>query len=144
MNDAHFNIEISLMDQKVKLNGVSNSNPGQPITFNYAPPLGSGEGFAGLELLVMSFAGCASTTLLFLLKRKGAEIKDFKAYVKAYRRENPISLEKIIYEVKVQSNYIETSDLQKALEQTKTICPVWLSLNENITVETFFTLKREN
>jgi putative redox protein len=142
MNHANFNVEISLADQKVKLNGVSEANPRQPLTFDYSPPIGSGEGFAGLELLVMSFAGCVSTALLFLMKKSGANIQDFKAHVHGFRREKPLSLEKIIYEAEITSDNAQDSDIQAALEKARTMSPVWLSLSDQVVVKTVYSLKK--
>ena len=66
---ADLNVEITRTNRKVHFEGVSDANPERRIPFDFAPPLGDGNGFAGLELLLMSFAGCVSTTVVFLLGR---------------------------------------------------------------------------
>ena len=135
MDTPNYSIEISLVDDKVKLQGVSATNPAQPITFDYIPPIGSGEGFAGLELLTACFAGCVSTAVLFLLRRGGAEVKEYKAYVSGFRRENPLALSNIIYKAELISPNTSKEQITAVLEKARTMSPVWNSLNPDIVVE---------
>ena len=69
MSELKEKVTIRLINQKVQFTGVSNANPEQPITFDYKPPIGDGLGYNGLELLLMSLAGCSGTTILYLLSR---------------------------------------------------------------------------
>jgi len=48
-------VTVNLTNQKGQFIGVSRSNPS--ITFDYDPPLGDGQGYTGLEMLLMSLAG---------------------------------------------------------------------------------------
>lgn len=43
-----------------------------PIVFDFAPPLGDGQGCNGLELLLMSLAGCSGTTVAHLAYLPGS------------------------------------------------------------------------
>jgi putative redox protein len=140
LNNPQYDIQISLIDQKVKMSGISKSNAEQPLTFDFAPPLGTGAGYAGLELLVMSFASCVSTTLLYLLRKKGAHISDFKAHVQGFRREKPLSLGKIIYEAAIKADHIGADEIRNALEETRTLAPVWVSMSDQVVVETSYKL----
>lgn len=140
MDTPNYSVEICLVDDKVKLKGLSAANPAQPITFDYVPPIGSGEGFAGLELLTTCFAGCVTTAILFLLRRGGADIKEYKAHVSGYRRENPLALSKIIYEAELTSPNTSEEQIKTVLDMARTMSPVWNSLNPDIVVETRYTL----
>lgn len=140
MNNANYSIELSLIDDKVKFRAVSAQNQNHPVTFDYIPPIGTGDGFAGLELLTLCFSGCVSTAVLFLLRKEGIDIIDFKAHIYGFKREAPLSLEKIIYEVEIKSEKAEDRDISKVLELARTMSPVWSSLNPNIEVETRYKL----
>lgn len=140
MSNPNFNVEIQLLDDKVKLSGLSKTNPEQPVRFDYKAPVGTGDGFAGLELLLMSFSGCVSTAVLFLLRKRGFEVSSLSANVGGYRRENPLSLERIEYNVSVCSSNATESDIEAVLETARTMSPVWRSLSDQIQVETSFTL----
>ena len=82
---------VSLTNQKVQFTGVSTSNPDHPIAFDYLPPLGDGQGYRGLELLLMSFAGCVSTAIVALLRRMGKNISGFKMNAKGINRTQPVT-----------------------------------------------------
>lgn len=58
---------MHLTHDRVQFRGVSPANPDRPIAFDFAPPLGDGQGYNGLELLLMSLAGCSGTTVAPLL-----------------------------------------------------------------------------
>jgi putative redox protein len=140
--NGDFNIEISLLDDKVKFGCLSEAHPDLPLTLDYIPPVGSGQGLAGLEVLICSFAGCVSTAVVGLLRRAGADIKDFKAHAAGYRKEKPLMLEKIVYTAEVTSDKATDEMLQNILARAAEISPVWLCLNPSIAVETDFMLKK--
>ena len=68
MNEHKIEIELNLINDKVKFLGKSGEN--QDITIDYIPILGNGEGYTALELFLISFASCLSTTLLALIKKE--------------------------------------------------------------------------
>ena len=68
MNEHKIEIELNLINDKVKFLGKSGEN--QDIAIDYIPPLGNGEGYTALELFLISFASCLSTTLLALIKKE--------------------------------------------------------------------------
>lgn len=68
-------VTVNLSNQKAKFTGVSRSNP--PITFDYDPPPGDGQGYTGLEMLLMSLAACSGTSIVALLRNMvGSSKKD--------------------------------------------------------------------
>lgn len=77
MQTTPIEINLALINQKVKFSCVSSAKADQPITVDYLPPLGDGEGFLGLELLVMSFGGCVSTGIVGILRRMGKSILNY-------------------------------------------------------------------
>lgn len=137
---ANMVIEIKRTNQKVHFEGISNTNPNILIPFDFAPPLGDGDGFTGLELLLMSFAGCVSTTVVFLLGRLGKHISSYTATAEGIRREHPLSLSEIRFHIRIESKDITDMDVEYAIKQAEAVSPVWQAVKNNITIETTFEL----
>lgn len=127
-------IKLSLINEKVKFLGVSSTNQEHPITIDYLPPLGDGEGFLGLELLVMSFAGCVSTAIVGMLRRTEKNISSYSMRIVGHKTENPITLEKIHFEIEVESTDLTDEALQKVMMMAEKISPVWIALQNNVEV----------
>ncbi len=117
-------------------------HPPIPTVFDFRPPLGDGDGYNGLELLLMSFSGCNGTTILYLLRSMGKEISGLKVNVKSLRRDQlPIKFEKIFVEFVVSSKDTSDSDIQKAiLLAEKSVCPVWQMIKVNVEVITEYRI----
>lgn len=135
MSIAPVEIKLELINEKVKFLGISNTNQDVPITIDYLPPIGDGEGFLGLELLVMSFAGCVSTGIVAILRKMGRSIAGYKMNITGIKKENPLSLEKIYFEITVDSIDTTLDDLKKVVEKAEEISPVWLAVKNNVEVE---------
>jgi hypothetical protein len=70
---------------------------------DFVPPIGiKTDGLTGIEALIISFCGCVKTAVVALLRRSdGKEHNFIRRTATGIRRENPLSLEKIIFEVRV-------------------------------------------
>ena len=134
MNNDRFEVTLDLTNQKVQFTGVSKSNPDRPIVFDYLPPLGDGQGYRGLELLLMSFTGCVGTSIVYLLRNMGKDISQFKINAQGIKREQPLSIQKICLEVIVESKDVQDSDMQSAIERAEKLSPVWTMLKNNVEV----------
>lgn len=134
-------VDFKLANQKVQFTTVSRTNPDLPVTMDYIPPLGDGQGFAGLELLLMSFCGCVSTAVVGLLRRSGKHIIAYEGTATGIRQENPLSLKKIEFEIKIQSDNMTAEDMDKILGIASNISPVWLAIKNNVEVETQYSLQ---
>jgi uncharacterized OsmC-like protein len=137
---ANLLINVKRTNEKVHFEGVSIANPDIVIPFDYAPPLGDGNGFGGLELLLMSFSGCVSTTIVFLLERSGKHISSYTAAVEGIRSEQPLALKEIHFNLHIESNDITETDMENAIKQAEAISPVWQAVKNNITVKMAFEL----
>jgi putative redox protein len=127
-------IKLSLINEKVKFKAVSSTNQEHPITIDYLPPLGDSEGFLGLELLVMSFAGCVSTGIVGILRKMEKNIKDYSMHIVGNKAENPLRLENIHFEIEVASDNLTDEALQKVMHMAEQISPVWIALRNNVEV----------
>ncbi len=126
---------ITLTDQKVKFSGTCRTN--SAVTMDYFPPVGEGEGYTGLELLLMSLAGCSGTSVVFLLRKMGKDITGFNVHASGVRRDqHPTSFEKINLEFTVTSRDAKDADVQKAIKLSEeSICPVWAMLKNSCPIE---------
>lgn len=135
-------VTVELANQKVKFTGVSKSNPESPIPFDYKPPIGDGQGYNGLELLLMSFAGCSGTAIAFLLRKMGKSISGLKVAAKGLRRDQPpIKFEKIFLEFIVDSRDVRDADIERAIKLAEgSVCPVWQMIKNNVEVTTGYQI----
>jgi len=136
MSELREEVAVRLINQKDKFTGVSSANPDQPITFDYKPPMGDGEGYNGLELLLMSLSGCSATAIVYLLRKMGKTVSGLEVNAKGIRREQPpIKFEKIHLEFILNSRDIKDADIQKAIQLAEqSVCPVWQMIKNNVEV----------
>lgn len=128
-------IKLDLIDEKVKFKLVAQGNPEGPVVMDYPPPLGSGEGYTGIDMLVMSFAGCVSTAILGLLKRKGKHVGFYAMEATGIKHEEPLYLEAIRFTAKVGGEEITEGDLAEVLALAEKISPAWIALRGNVDID---------
>ena len=119
-------VAVDLVNDKVQFRGVSRFNPANAaVTFDYKPPIGDGQGYTGLELLLMSLAGCSGTSMVYLLRKMGKTVSGLTVNARGLRRDQPpLTLEKIILEFAVRSSDAADQTIRKAIH----LCEesVWL------------------
>lgn len=125
---------VTLTNQKVQFTGKTRSNP--EIIMDYFPPFGDGQGYTGLELLLVSLAGCSGTSVVGILRKMNKNIISFNVAAKGIRRDqNPTSFQKIYLEFRLTSDNTDDSDIQKAIKiSEETLCPVWAMLKGNVEI----------
>lgn len=131
-------VSVRLMNDKVQFSGNARSNPA--VAFDYQPPLGDGQGYTGLEMLLMSFAACSGTAMAVLLRKSKKHITGLEVNATGIRKaQPPFSFEKITVEFVVNSRDAEDSDIQKALQLSEeSMCPVWAMIKNNVEIEARF------
>lgn len=144
MGDHKTEIELNLINDKVKFLGRAGVN--QNIVIDYIPPFGNGEGYTALELFLLSFASCLSTTILALIKKElQKEIISFKVSGRGIRKtEHPKDFSEIYFEYFIVSNDLTETEFRNmaVLAETK-YCPVWSMLNENVKVNIEARIEKE-
>lgn len=127
-------VKAALTNQKIQFTGTARSNP--PVLCDYKPPLGDGEGYTGLELLLMSLAVCSGTSIVSVLRKMRKNVGRFKVHAKGIRREqHPTAFEAISLDFTLHSSDAEDADMQKAVQLSEeTYCPVWAMLKNNVDV----------
>jgi putative redox protein len=87
-------VTVNSTDQKLGYIGALRSHPAVPI--DYIPPLGDGQGYTPLELLLMSLAACSGGTVGLLLRKMGRTVTGVKVCAKGTRRnQHPTSFRNI-------------------------------------------------
>lgn len=127
-------VSVDLTNQKVQFTGVARAN--SAIMIDCLPPLGDGQGYTPLELLLISLASCSGTTVLTLLRKMRKNISGLKVNATGIRREQPpTSFQKITLEFVISSEDVQSSEVEKAIKLTEeTYCPVWTMLKNNVEV----------
>jgi putative redox protein len=129
-------VKVHLINDKVKFTGVSMNNPDAPVNFDYKPPIGDGQGYNGLELLLMSFAGCSATALVYLLRKMGKTVSGLEVNARGMRTEQPpIKFDKIFLEFVLDSADTKNAEIERAISLAEqTVCPVWQMIKNNVEV----------
>lgn len=134
MKADEMEVSVRLTNEKVQFTGNSRSNP--EITMDYFPPLGDGQGYTGLELLLMSLAACSGTSVVYLLRKMGKTVAGLNIHAKGIRKDaHPTSFRQIYLEFTVISGDVKDQDIQKAIKLSEeSICPVWAMLKNNVEI----------
>ncbi len=131
---------VHSINQKLGYTGTAKSNP--PILMGYTPPLGDGQGYMPLELLLMSLAHCSGGTLWLLLTRMGKSVSAVSVNAKGTRRDHsPTSFTKIVLSFSLHSKDTGDADVRKALKLAEeSVCAVWNMLKGNVEIVTDYTI----
>jgi len=132
-----YNIEIAMSSADDKVKMVSDMPGRAPVVSDYYPPVGTNEGYTGLELLLLSLTSCVSVAVLYILRNNMKKtVTACKASAKGTQRdENPKILETISIEFQIQSPDISESDFATAVRAAEKICPVWNMLKSGTKIE---------
>ncbi len=140
--NSQLEVSLNLTNQKIKFTGKARSNP--EIVMDYFPPFGDGEGYTGLELLLMSLASCSATSIVGLLRKMNKDIRGFSVNARGIRREqHPTSFHTINLDFVLNSDNTADADLQKAINiSEESLCPVWAMLKGNVEIITGFRIEK--
>lgn len=133
---------VNLINQKVKFEGAAGKNA--PITIDYIPPIGDGEGIMPLELVLLSLASCSGSTVVTILRRMGKEVAGLKVNANGIRREeHPTGFRTITLEFVINSKDAADENVQKAIQLSEaSLCPVWAMLKDNVEIITEYKISR--
>jgi putative redox protein len=133
---------VALVNDKLQFEAQSGENP--VIRLDYSPPLGDGDGYKSLELLLVSLAGCSASTIVSILRKKRRTITAFTVMVEGRRREtHPTVFETITLRFRLVSPDAEEADLARAIELSEeTYCPVYAMLAGSVAITSEAVLER--
>jgi putative redox protein len=125
---------VSLINENVHFMGTSGTN--QPVSMDYFPPVGDNLGYTGLELFLVSLAGCLGSAVAPLLRKMGKTVSGLEINATGIRREkHPTCFSTITLLVALKSPDTTEPELQEviALSEEK-ICPVLAMIKGNVEV----------
>lgn len=127
-------VTVNLLNDKVQFSGVLRDNT--PVTIDYIPPFGDGDGYTSLELFLMSLSTCVGSAVLIVLRKMRKTITACQVTAHGIRRsEHPTGFSHITLEVTLQSPDVSEADLQRTVQMADaSLCPVWGMINGNVEV----------
>ncbi len=137
---APLEVSVNSTNQRLGYTGALRSHP--PIPIDYIPPLGDGQGYTPLEMLLMSLCACSGGTLGLLLRKMGKTVTGIAVTAKGVRREtHPTSFTTIHLDFTVTSADVRDADMQKSLKLAEeSVCPVWAMVKGNTEITTEFKI----
>jgi putative redox protein len=126
-------LEVTVQSTNQKLGYAAALRSLPPIAIDYIPPLGDGQGYLPLEMLLMSLGACSGGTIGLLLRKMGKAVSSISVNVKGTRREqHPTSFQKIHLAFTVTSADTKDEDVQKSIRLAEeSVCPVWAMIKNN-------------
>lgn len=127
-------VSVDLTNEKVQFTGTARSKPA--VTIDSVPPLGDGQGYLPLELLLLGLASCSGITVTSLLRKKRKSVAGLQVKARGERREtHPTAFRKIYLEFTLHTADVSDAEMQKAIKSCEeTYCPVWAMLKNNVEI----------
>ncbi len=135
-------LEVTVQSTNQKLGYMTELRSLPPIAIDYVPPLGDGQGYLPLEMLLMSLGACSGGTIGLLLRKMGKTVEGIKVDVRGARREqHPTSFQKIHLAFTVTSADTKDADMQKSIKLAEeSVCPVWAMVKGNAEISTEYKI----
>lgn len=140
MDQGRLEVSFELLNDRVQFRAVSATNPERPIQCDYLAPVGDGDGFRGLELLVMSFGNCVATGVVGILRRMQKHPVNFKASLIGEKSDQPLALKRITMAMQITCPGLTAEEMDKAIRLAEGICPVWNAIRGNVAVQVSYSL----
>jgi putative redox protein len=125
----------------MKFDGIS-ARSGTSVALDFADEEGTIEGFAPLELLLLSLAGCSGQVTVGLLKRMGQEVKGLTIHARGTKKDiHPKVLTSIELEFEFRGGKLDGASVERALGLSEErFCPVWAMLKASASIKATFRL----
>ena len=130
-------VKLQTIDEQVKLRVEARENP--EVIIDYFPPIGTGEGYTSLELLIAAFGSCVSTTLITILRhRMKKTVNGITTEVEgSVRGEHPKALSHILLRLKITAQDVTEAEVRDTLViLEEKLCPVWAMIKGNVDIDT--------
>ncbi|MFZ4523712.1 MAG: OsmC family protein [Bacteroidales bacterium] len=126
--------QTTLVNDRVQFSGKARNNPS--VQMDYFPPIGGGEGYTGLEMLLLSLSGCSCTAIKVLLQKMNKTVEGLTVNASGIRQEAaPFAFSRIDLVYTLSSPDVCIADLEKAIHLAETsMCPVWAMLKGSVEI----------
>jgi putative redox protein len=141
MADSMLETHVTLVNERVRFSGTARNNPG--VFMDYFPPIGEGEGYTGLEMLLLSLSCCSSTAIKVLLQKMNKKVDGLSVDATGKRRETaPYEFTRIDLEFTLTSPDTNAEELGKILKLAESsMCPVWAMIKGNAEIVVGYKIK---
>jgi len=129
-------VKLQSLDDKAMFGMAARENP--EVIIDYFPPVGTGQGYTSLELLMASFGSCVGTTILTLLRfRLHKTIIGISLNIDGDVRENhPKALERMHVTLRINAPDLTEAEVRQVLHTAEeSVCPVWSMLKGNVEID---------
>jgi putative redox protein len=128
------------LDNKVHFVGQTDGR--HSVAIDYPPPLGGGDGFTGLEMLLLSLAGCSGSTVVSLLRRMHQPVQGLTVRATGQRRgKHPTVLTDIELEFSVSGSGVDPAAVARAIQMSEEqFCPVWAMLKGSTAITSRYSI----
>jgi putative redox protein len=135
---------VKLVNDKLRFTGLVENN--NPVSIDYIAPLGDGEGYTSLELLLLSLTSCIGSAVLTFLRKMRKTISGCEIHATGLRNEvHPTGFNKIFIDISIISSDVTDNDVIKVIQLSEeTYCPVWSMLKGNVAIEIKHTIKKQS
>lgn len=126
-----------------RLHFTGKSAFGYPVPVDYTQPLGDGQGYGGLELLLMALAACSAQTAMSLFVKMKQDVKKFTVTATGNRTlEHPTVFTEIQVDFAIEGNTLSTELIEKAIRLSdEKYCPVWAMLKPSAKISHTIQIK---
>ena len=123
---------VTLVNEQVRFEGTVDGQP--PVAIDYSPPLGGGEGYTSLELLLLSLASCLGTAVATFIRRMEKDVSGLTIAARGERKEtHPTGFHTIHLDVQLTSTNADREELEKVIHSAeKSFCPVFAMVKGNV------------
>jgi len=134
MKGQYLRVEATLTNEKLKFDCRVESRP--PITVDYVPPAGDGQGVTSLELLLISLATCFGSSVKVLLSGPmGRRVQSLHVWAEGARTDtHPTVFQSIRVHLSVAADALRGSELPGIAAQAERICPVYAMLKQAVPI----------
>lgn len=142
MHFSELQTHVRLVNDKIQF--LAESKDYAPLMIDYAAPIGDGQGYSPLELILIGLSSClAASAKIVLTRHLGKEVRSLRVEAKGMRRtEHPTSFERISLRLFVGVD-LPLDELQRVVSQAaEKLCPVYDLLKGNVAMA-IETIKEE-
>jgi len=134
-------VKGKLVDDKVQFKATARDNP--PVQCDFFPPIGTGQGYTGLEVLLLSLAVCSATTIAYLLRKAGKEVSGCEMAAEGTMKELPaVGFESAVLHFNLTSPNVDQGDVDRAIDLARDFaCPVWQMVKGNFEISTAYEIQ---
>jgi len=138
-------VKLQTIDDKVMFRAAARENPA--VVIDGVPPVGTGNGYTPMELLLASFGSCVGATLISFLRRKmNKEVDGISIEVEGTKRdEHPKAVERILLRLNITAKDLTEGEVRQALNKLEEkLCPIWAMMKGNVKVDAEISISTIN